>query len=893
MTFEFVREVVGRPPHDRSNVVDGFPDPPIGFFSIKCHELLYAVSNCWTRLSLDVDGLPGGISIIHYLLYEKHRYSDVLVIVTLLVIWLGFLSGGPATADKDPSYTVAAARSGTGVMTCGKWTMVSCNVLNPTDRPVEVLAASYFDGQPTLQYARRFWVPPQAKRTTWYPIRPPYTVDDSVHNWTIHTMLFDVTDGSERSIKFSSKRPNYESFFPISREFPVTGMIDDEDDEADGSSGKIVRAARVSRNLTMSLANLRSTSMPPLPETLQGIDQLVIASDSWREDPAAMVAIRRWLIGGGRAWIMLDKVDASTLPLLLGEAFHCDVVDRVLLDRFQILDDRGKPDPSHGKERVFDNPPELVRVVTANVKMMCTVNGWPAAFVYQIGDGEAILTTLEAKAWFRRRTKSDPKVSDAKKRLNVIATEPLTIIAERFLAAGTEPPLTPDHFRKFTSEAIGYRIVRRSVVSAVLVGFCGLLALLGWILARRHRAAWMGWLGPGLALAAGVVLFVVGGASRRSVPRTAAMGQWVELTDSVADVRMSGVLAFYDRQRWESPIGSTGGGFFVPDAVERSGTTCRMVWTDLDRWQWKKFRLGSTVEFAPFTYTTSTKRPWVARMTFGPEGLVGRVEGSSGVELSDAILAGNGGRLRVLVGDDGELTARSTDVLDPGQFLGSSTVSDEQRRRQSVLKQYFSLGRRRQLADRVSLLGWTNAWEMPFVLNNPEQRVGEALIVIPLRLERPIAGTNVSIPAALINYHAVARSDGTISAAYSMLENQWVQMISSTNASLRFQLPVEVLPLQVRRAIMSIKINAPKRQLEIVGHNEGSEVVLAESSSPVDIMQFTLDEPAALHVDESGGLVLTVRVGKHPDEEEKFLESVVGWKIDDLSLQVDGVVAQE
>ena len=80
----------------------------------------------------------------------------------------------------------------------------------------------------------------------------------------------------------------------------------------------------------------------------------------------------------------------------------------------------------------------------------------------------------------------------------------------------------------------------------------------------------------------------------------------------------------------------------------------------------------------------------------------------------------------MIVDEDGTFVARSSDVLDAEQYLGSTVVSDDQRRRQSVLEKYLDDALRRpQASNPLTLLAWSPAWEIPFVLNNPERRVGE------------------------------------------------------------------------------------------------------------------------------------------------------------------------
>ena len=165
------------------------------------------------------------------------------------------------------------------------------------------------------------------------------------------------------------------------------------------------------------------------------------------------------------------------------------------------------------------------------------------------------------------------------------------------------------------SESIGFRVVGRWLVGAVLISFCGILALVGWLTAGSPRAAWMGWIGPGLALAAATILVITGFNVQTSTPQTAAIGQWIDMAGDVDEVWVSGVMAFYNQNQWTQPIGSTGGGIFVPDAVRQAGAICRMVWSDLDRWQWQPLTLASGVQLAPSINRALTRTRFLALRT--------------------------------------------------------------------------------------------------------------------------------------------------------------------------------------------------------------------------------------------------------------------------------------
>ena len=69
---------------------------------------------------------------------------------------------------------------GVSVYQPGKWSILNLDVRNPLDTPHELLSTTYFDGQPTLQFARRVWLPARSRLLTWQPVLVPSEATDPV-----------------------------------------------------------------------------------------------------------------------------------------------------------------------------------------------------------------------------------------------------------------------------------------------------------------------------------------------------------------------------------------------------------------------------------------------------------------------------------------------------------------------------------------------------------------------------------------------------------------------------------------------------------------------------------------------------------------------------------------
>jgi len=73
---------------------------------------------------------------------------------------------------------------------------------------------------------------------------------------------------------------------------------------------------------------------------------------------------------------------------------------------------------------------------------------------------------------------------------------------------------------------------------------------------------------------------------------------------------------------------------------------------------------------------------------------------------------------------------------------------------------------------------------------------------------------------------------------------------------LRFQLPGEVLPLQIEKARLSLKINAPGRQVTVAGRTDRGPIELTRVHSPLDALRLDITQEQLLHLDPEGGLYL-------------------------------------
>ncbi|MCH8830634.1 MAG: hypothetical protein IID45_13740, partial [Planctomycetes bacterium] len=451
-------------------------------------------------------------------------------------------------------------------------------------------------------------------------------------------------------------------------------------------------------------------------------------------------------------------------------------------------------------------------------------------------------------------------------------------------------------FQDYLKQQIGYEIVSRRWVFLVLATFCvSLLAAALW-LARRKQLERLRWFGPALAAVAAGVLLVMGNQSKTAVQDTFAFVQLVHVEIDSENVQATGLLAEYHADASADHLAAETGGLFHPEMAGASGSTRRLIRTDMNRWHWENLVIPSGVQLTRFQFSTRIQQRLKITSRFGPQGLTGRLDTGPFAEPSDLVIATDSHfQMSVDLQPDGTFSAGSDHVLAAGEFVSGSFLNDEQLRRQQVYRKLLPRDRVTPHFDRPTLLVWTKLLPMGLRFPAGVRHIGSALLTIPLRIKSTQPGERVRIPAPFLPYTSVKDpSDGSQSPTYSNRLRKWTERAGPTKTWLRFQLPQQVLPLRLDRAVLTVQINGPAGKLEIVAWADGKMVSLGTRQNPLGRVRFVIERPEALKVDDKGGLLLAVLVG----EQETASKPVSGktirarWKIESIRLQVSGETAK-
>ena len=866
---------------------------------------------------------------------------NLIGLVTAMGSWLPVRDAHGEESQDRISYSIAhVSPAGTYAYVANKWGIVRISVTNPTSEPVAVLAASYFEDEPTLQYGRRAWIPAQSRLVTWHPLLLPATSSRGPTRFDFRTLVFDATRQREVLIRSDSGALQFDGALRAHEGKLVTGMIDrlGLSSAVDAKAPfDLVLSSQLFATRVGQITHLSDQLLPAGEECLQTLDQLVIADSRVNNDGAGLAAIRRWLYGGGRLWVMLDRVDPRLLERLLGDESLCQVVDRVGLTTVRL--ETKAPNGNTAREiHDHDQPVELVRVFASGVDVACTVDGWPAAFWKNCGEGRLLVTTLAPSGWMRARTDADsvdrsqlgpdgiqrtagsnpagaasdpsaprsgqpPRLAGSSTTEDSVATPwqaqfiPLRVMQElgaEFFRPRPEPRLPTETLKPLVGEYVGYSIPARWQVVGLLLGFSGVLAALGLWMWRQGRLEFLGVISPVLALSVSGLLVWLGWQQRQKIPAAVASVQFVRALPGTDDVRVEGAAGLFSPDTGVATVGSKSGGWLIPDMKGTEGTTRRMIWSDLDDWQWENLPESAGLMNATLQQSTTASERLEARATFGPEGLIGRLHAPAAHEPTDALLATLDGRIGVELREDGTFVARTNGVFTAEQFLAADLLSDEQNRRQRVLIQLLDDPKRRDYPAEPQLLFWSKPWNLGFQFAKNRQTLGSALVAVPLKLERPPTGTEVSLAAPWLPYReALGPGDIATVGFWDYRKREWQPKLVPTMTWLRFEIPKTLLPVAVQRAKLVMRVAGPVVRLEIAGLRAKSEeiVPIKTWTDPVGTLSLELTDRELLSLSDDGGLMLRVAGGDPirneltssvPDLDAK----VSYWHIESLALEL-------
>lgn len=772
----------------------------------------------------------------------------------------------------------------------GAWSVLGVNSSNHGDEESEGLISAFFADEPFRQYARRVWVPPRARRSTWLPIRLPTTIPGGKGHVALSVIQLDPT--SKREVFQRSEGD------PLKSD-PLLGLSQDPirsasyvrrnrsydsrvNADPDLDALETLMTARKFVGLPPQSNDFTDDFLPPWGESLESIDQLLLTSDQIRHDEAGLTAIRSWVRDGGKLWLALDRLEMDTVRAILGNAVNFDIVDRVAVDKFTLESSEVLGKTTVRDEGDYEVPVDFVRVVTTSNDVPVRLDGWPAAIWVPLGEGDVLVTLLGPRGW---RPGADRQ-----------PTEALKVVASRLLS-GRDGKGDPQAMQAALQQKIGYQIPQRSFGVAILGGYCAALLVGGILLFRRGQADRLIWLVPAVTLLAAGVLFGAGAANSTSVPPTIAMGQLIQVGVETDEVQIHGLAAVYDQRNREIAWQATERGWAIPETKDGAEVR-RQIWTHSDRTETQNAstRAGS-VGIVHIDEVRSLAQPLAVRARFGPRGLEGRVLGDRTGWSEPVIVAPPSPSLAIEMSSDGRFVGGPDDALPADQFTSNTLLNDDERRRQDVLRQLFNTADTISFPHRPSLVAWRPALESGVQAPAEFRQDGEALALIPLEMERTPPATEFRIPASFLRANSAVGAQGQ-SLAFNSRTGQWVQKLTTpSDTVLAFQLPAQVLPCELARGKLTVRLSAPGREFKVTSVRGAERAVVQSIADPIGVYDVELTSEH-LQPDAQGRVVLGLSIG--PTDAQAGVgaggsrsSTSNTWQIDYVRLTVDGKTRPE
>ena len=348
------------------------------------------------------------------------------IAVRLFVLLFATIGLRPAASQDVPSAESSAgaadvrfainpdSRFGSRTYVPEKWGEFHLSLENRGSTEQNLLCTSYFAGQPTLQFGRQVWLPSSqpAEHFASGPDSQGRPAPEQLGRRSVARHRSDRA-ANEVLLKNDSGQLEHERSLLITPADRNTGVVAGwtPTDVVPQDVLDLLIASRVGQALNNKVTILADQFLPADETSLSYLDHVVIADNRLVDDFAALAAVRRWLYGGGRLWIMLDRCDPVILERLLGDDFHGHVVDRVGLTT--VRDRQGAvagPPRWRGRAKRSSTTSRSIwpAMVVSGVKVWNTVDGWPAAMTRSCGEGRMLITTLGPRAWIKPTSTAGP-----------------------------------------------------------------------------------------------------------------------------------------------------------------------------------------------------------------------------------------------------------------------------------------------------------------------------------------------------------------------------------------------------------------------------------------------------------------------------------------------------
>lgn len=771
----------------------------------------------------------------------------------------------------------------------GQWSYINPEIRNPGEEEAHLEVVAFFAVSQNRKFARRIRVPPRSVIRTSLPIRiPPLSriptkpgSNQPEQLLTVQVHLYDISDRVPRLLVDNGKRSfdteislRNMAFGESGSKYRATAVL------RGGTEGVIpeleyaddlVNATRINFNQVGRTGISTTRFLPESIHALDSIDQLVVDNDQLLHDTAGLQTVQRWLARGGELWIMLDLVSSETVERILGDELPFQLVDRTSLNQVSIRDADPISQAAEPEPRTFEQPVPFARVLLTDGQATHTVNGWPAAFRVKTGSGRILFTTIGARAWMHEWGPRDERHIDPRLGITEYKIEdPMETLGYQMYAEDKRGSrFDPEALKSTLVEQVGYAVLNRSVVMAILGGNAVLLLLAGVWLLRLQKLEWLFFLGPSLAVLSSLLFLALGWTRLQSARPSVARFQFVESISAGSELRADGMTIFYSGEKRDFELGATRGGTLdwmehKSDAQEES----KILWDEFGAWK----LAGGVIEPGLTVSQTTANIPGNGELSatgrFEERGFAGTVGPDLlQFEPTDLVLALPGGNYHSVQLQENRFVINESNRLARGKFTRSLLLDDIQRWHQSVYLNQFPPDHWQSWVTRPTLYAWTRPLDGDLVFPEDFQRLGGALVQMPVRILKTPPGSSVHIPSTWISLRNQINMHEAISPSFDARSRKWLGSLARESTTrIRFQLPRQVLPFELDTVQLKIEsIICQDRIVELKTVSPSGRQVFADLEDYRGGIDRTLTANDGIHVDDDGGIAIDFDIKVKPE----------------------------
>lgn len=736
--------------------------------------------------------------------------------------------------------------SGVRVLEPEKWGVVRSVVANESDREESPLVVVQFEGDPLQQFRSRVWVPAWSVREVLTPVRiGPQSEKAGSVGITTRLQVPEI----------ASPAPTLNASTPLTRGRFESAVVTGTDDAV--MSG-LVGALRKAAGLKPTTFLLNPGSLPASAAGYEAVDSVFCGESELDLDPKRRDALLGFVERGGRLWISL-KEGQIWPEEVLGDRWGLSILDWVDATHFVI---KG---PSGETPQELDKGVRLARVCAPGFEVTHSINGVPAALRKPVGRGQIVVSTLAPGGWLDPTGAATPALAD----LQAFVAPP----EDARVFGVADMRIFDSHVRA----AIGHEIVARSTVLLVLgLGVGAALLAAAW--AARKRRLELASVAIGvIAVGSGGVLVGIGRASQTQTPSMSATDQLVLYADEPGRAEVLARSMVYlspSDPATDAGVRQNQGGTLV---AERSGSGAvkQTTWSGTERSviEGLDLRPGAT---SIFTVHVGVREVPEVHATLGVDasGIQGRLD------LGD--MQGRERPLLVTAAGSRLLEIDSAGSLSSREGAGQSAIQSEEQLAQARVVQDLCEGT--WYPNKPVILVWGDLLDIG--LQYPAAEKGNSLRAIPVKFEKPKAGSEVLLPSVLLSPEPIrgeiaGRKSGVV---YDTAKRSWLSAIHQPMLVMMGFRPLASFGMaDIASADLMLDLRAPGCTFEVVVVRDGKFRVVSRGSNPAGPIVLTLAGEDAPQMDESGRVLIGVDI-----RGDESLADGPGWSLRSMELSVRG-----